>query len=47
MTLQATGDYFVSASVDATWAFCDTATGAVITQARLPRLASRATCHIA
>jgi hypothetical protein len=34
VTLHATGDYFVSASTDRTWAFCDVATGSVITQAR-------------
>ena len=36
VTLHATGDYFVTASADRTWAFYDVATGTCFTQARLP-----------
>lgn len=35
VTLHATGDYFVTASADRTWAFYDVATGTCFTQARL------------
>ncbi len=34
LTLHATGDYFVTASLDCTWAFYDVATGSCYTQAR-------------
>jgi WD40 repeat protein len=33
VTLHATGDYFVTASMDRTWAFYDVATGTCFTQA--------------
>ena len=43
LTLHATGNYFVTASADRTWAFYDVATGTCFTQARLPSLARRFT----
>ena len=49
VTVHATGDYFVTASADRSWAFYDVATGTCYTQARLPspkrRPAHALGCH--